>query len=147
MIERLPVDAFLADFPDGIRESAEVLRAIVLRAVPHAVERVRIGWRLIGYDMPLGRGSRYFAWVAPETAHVHLGFQYGAWMPDPDRRLRGAHLKLRKVRYVTFTPGQAIPRAVLIELTREAARTAALSTAERMARVLDDGWRPARSGC
>jgi hypothetical protein len=141
-MDDLTPDGFLALFPDGIRESAQSLRGIVRRAVPDAVERVRPGWRLIGYEVPVGRRSRYFAYVAPEDAHVHLGFEYGAWMADSERLLEGNHLKLRKVRYVTFRPGQPIPEPTLVELTREAARVAAMSTKERMSLLLDRDWEP-----
>ena len=51
---------------------------IIREAVPDAIERVRVGWHLIGYDLPLRRYGVYFAYVAPEPAHVHLGFEYGA---------------------------------------------------------------------
>jgi hypothetical protein len=141
-MDDLTPDAFLALFPDGIREAADRLRAVVRRAAPEAVERVRLGWRLIGYEVPVGRRTRYFAYVAPEEAHVHLGFEYGAWMGDPERLLEGAHLKLRKVRYVTFRPAQAIPEATLVDLTREARRVAAMSAKERMSLVLDRDWEP-----
>ena len=75
---------------------------MVREAVPEAIERVRTGWRLIGYDIPVGRRTRYFAFVAPEPGHAHLGFEYGAWMTDPDGLLLGAHLELKKVRFVTY---------------------------------------------
>ena len=110
--------------------------------MPDAVERVRPGWRLIGYDLPVGRRSVYFAWVAPESIHVHLGFQVGVLMDDPDRILEGAHLRLKKVRYLTFLPGQAIPEPQLVELTLEAARIAAMSREERFALVLDRDGAP-----
>ena len=136
-MDPIPADAFLASYPDEIRESAEVLRGVVRRAVPDAIERVRPGWRLIGYDVPVGRRSVYFAFVSPEPIHVHLGFEHGVFMADPDRLLEGAHLRLRKVRFVTFRPGDAIPEAALEDLTREAARVAALSREARLALVLD----------
>jgi hypothetical protein len=98
---------------------------VVRQAVPEAVERVRTGWRLIGYDVPVGRRTRYFAFVAPEPEHVHLGFEHGIWMADPDGLLLGAHLDLRKVRFVTYEPGDAIPRKSLVRYTREAADLAA----------------------
>jgi hypothetical protein len=132
-VEPIPPDLFLESYPPGIRAAADELRAIVLKAVPEAIERVRIGWRLIGYDVPMGRRKRYFAFVAPEIEHVHLGFEYGAAMTDADRILRGAHLKLRTVRFVTYEPGDIIPRAALVEYTREAARLATMSRAERLA--------------
>jgi hypothetical protein len=72
---------------------------------------MRTGWRLIGYDVPVGSRSKYFAFVAPEVEHVHLGFEYGVWMTDPEHLLRGAHLSLRKVRFVTYEPGDLIPES------------------------------------
>jgi len=135
--EFLPVDAFLAGYPDGILAAANTLRSIVRRAVPDAIERVRPGWRLIGYDVPLGRRKAYFAYVAPENGHVHLGFEHGIFMADPDGVLEGAHLRLRKIRFVTLQPGQPIPDSLLVKLTREAARIAAMTRAERFALLLD----------
>ena len=99
---------------------------MVREAVPDAVERVRTGWRLIGYDVPAGRRIRYFAFVAPEPEHVHLGFEYGTWMADPDGVLQGAHLDLRKVRFVTYRPGDTIPTGTLVRYTQEAAELAAV---------------------
>jgi hypothetical protein len=122
----IPPDLFLAGYPLEIRDIAERLRDVVREAVPEAIERVRTGWRLIGYDVPVGRRTRYFAFVAPEPEHVHLGFEYGVWMTDPDGLLRGAHLNLRKVRFVTFEPGDTIPIDSLVRYTREAAELAAI---------------------
>ena len=135
--EGLPPEVFLAGYDEPIQALAETLRSVVRRAVPRAVERVRPGWRLIGYDLPVGRRSVYFAFVAPEPIHVHLGFEHGIFMADPDRRLEGAHLRLRKVRFTTYTPGDLIPEDAMVELTREAARIAAMSREERFALLMD----------
>jgi hypothetical protein len=132
------VGLFLAGYPDAIAEIAHRLRAVVRQATPAAVERIRSGWALIGYDLPMGRRKRYFAFIAPERKHVHLGFEYGVWMDDPEGILEGAHLNLRKVRFVTFTPGETLPEEMLVTLTREAARVATWSAAERLAALLDD---------
>ncbi|OGO50994.1 MAG: hypothetical protein A2Z32_07855 [Chloroflexi bacterium RBG_16_69_14] len=137
MIELIPPEAFLAGYSEDIRAMAEVLRGVVRRAVPDAVERVRPGWRLIGFDLPIRRRGVYFAYVAPEPIHVHLGFEQGVLMSDPDRMLEGAHLGLRQVRFVTYRPGDPIPETALVDLTREAARVAALSREARLALVLD----------
>jgi hypothetical protein len=135
--DAIPPEAFLSAYPDEIRALAGTLRAVVRRAAPDAIERVRSGWRLIGYDLPIGRRTVYFAWVAPEPIHVHLGWQHGILMADPDRMLEGAHLKLRKVRFTTFRPGDTIPEAALMGLTKEAACLAAMSREERLALTLD----------
>jgi hypothetical protein len=139
------VGLFLSGYPDSISEIAHQLRAVVRRATPTAVERIRSGWALIGYDLPMGRRKRYFAFIAPERKHVHLGFEYGVWMADPERILEGAHLKLKKVRFVTFTPGEPLPEDTLVALTREAARVASWSRAERLATLLDASERAERS--
>jgi hypothetical protein len=140
--EAIPPGFFLAGYPDEIRVAADRLRAVVKRAVPEVIERVRPGWRIIGYDLPLGRRSVYFAWVMPERVHVHLGFPHGVLLADPDRRLEGAHLRLRRTRFVTFAPGDAIPETALMDLTTEAARIAAMSREQRLALVLDEGPSP-----
>src|SRR5512147_1882659 len=129
-----PPELLLEGYSPGIRTSAERLRAVVRQAVPDAIERVRIGWRLIGYDVPVGKRTRYFAMIWPEPEHVHLGFEYGVWMDDPAGILRGAHLRLRKVRFVTFGPGERMPESTLVGYTRQAARLATMSSAERLAR-------------
>jgi hypothetical protein len=125
------IDAFLAFYPPAIVHHAQALRRLMMRAVPSAIERLRPGWRLIGYDLPITRHRTYFAWVWPELEHVHVGWQAGTLMDDPENRLRGAHLKLKKVRYLTFAPGDRIPSKEIINFTRDAARISSMSRGER----------------
>ncbi|HKG57850.1 MAG TPA: DUF1801 domain-containing protein [Candidatus Limnocylindrales bacterium] len=133
MSDAIPPDAFLEGYPPGIRAAANRLRRVVRRAAPNAVERVRLGWRLIGYDIPVGRRTAYFAFVAPEPEHVHLGFEHGILLDDPDGLLQGAHLRLRKVRFVTYRAGEPIDDAPLARFAADAARMAAMSRDERLA--------------
>lgn len=132
-----PPELLLERYSPGIRKAIDRLRSVVKRAVPDAIERVRPGWGLIGYDVPVGKKVRYFAFVWPEPEHAHLGWEYGIWMDDPENILQGAHIRLRKVRYVTYEPGEAIPETTLIAYTRHAADLATMSRGERMARELD----------
>jgi hypothetical protein len=146
--ESIPIEAFLEPYPEAIRVAAERLRRLVLEAEPGAIERVREGWRLIGYDVPVGRRTRYFGWIGPEPKHVHIGFEHGILMPDPNRRLRGAHLRLKKVRYLTFTSVDQIDDREIVAFVREAVRIASLSRAERLG-LAADAWElvePTRPG-
>lgn len=130
----LPPEALLARLSPERAATAEAFRAVVRRAVPGAIERVRPGWGLIGYDVPVGRRTVYFAFVWPEIEHVHLGFEYGIHMDDPDGQLQGSG---RKVRWVTAVrPDEVDPRTVE-PLVREAVRVASMSRDERLARLLD----------
>ena len=133
----MPPEALLADFPGPMREIAERLRGVVHRARPDAIERVRPGWRLIGYDIPAtSRRSAYFCFVAPEREHVHLGFEHGTLMRDDEGVLLGAGIT-RKVRWLTFREGDVIDETAIVALVREAARVATLSRDERLALALD----------
>ena len=79
----MPVEALLDGYQPPLLEIAERLRQIVMEAAPDAVERVRPGWKLIGYDLPIRRNGVFFAWIWPEGLHVHLGFPHGDLMDDP----------------------------------------------------------------
>ena len=107
--------------------SGSRLRRLVPTPCPTAQERLRSGWALIGYDVPIGRRTRYFAFIAPERKHIHLGFEYGAWMADPEHVLEGAHIRLKKVRYLTFEAGDELDERALRELIRDGARVGLLS--------------------
>ena len=128
---------FLAGYPDGIVDIGQRLRRLVHRTMPGAQERLRSGWALIGFDIPLGKKTRYFAWIAPERKHIHLGFEYGVWMADPEGVLEGAHIKLKRVRYLTFEPGDQLDEPALRQLVQEGGRVALMSRGERLAMALD----------
>ena len=134
-MDELSPEVLLAGFPDPIRRAAERLRAIVRDAVPDAQEAVRSGWRLIGYRVPAGRRAPYFGFIAPEPAHVHLGFEYGHLLDDPDGLLGGT--QLRRVRFFTFRHPDEVRERVLARYVRDAAFVATLDPAERLARSLD----------
>jgi hypothetical protein len=130
-VDIIPPKALLEDFPPPMQAIAQRLRAIVKRAEPEAVERVRPGWRLIGYDLPVGRKAVYFAYVAPEEEHVHLGFEWGILMDDPEGRLLGQGIT-RQVRWLTLRSEREIDEDVFAALVREGARVATMTRAERM---------------
>jgi hypothetical protein len=134
--DAIPPDALLDDFPPPMQAIARRLRKIVKAAIPDAIERVRPGWRLIGYDLPAGKRAIYFAYVAPEIEHVHLGFEHGWAMDDPHRMLAGEGIT-KQVRWLTFRPGDDIDRERCQELVREAARVAAMGRGERALRAMD----------
>ncbi len=137
MHDSIPPEAFLADYPEPMQRIARALRSIVQRTLPDAIERVRPGWRLIGYDVPIGRRSAYFCYVAPEPEHVHLGFEHGVLMRDPAGMLLGAGIT-RRVRWITLRPGDVIDESLLADLVNEAARVATMSRGERLALALDE---------
>jgi hypothetical protein len=93
--------------------------------VPEAIERVRPGWRLIGYDLPVQRRGVFFAWVWPEPEHVHLGFPRGIDMDDARGEMRGDGIT-KLARWLTYSPGDPIDEEQATRLVQEAARVALL---------------------
>jgi hypothetical protein len=121
----LPVEAFLEDYSPSHRAIANRLRAIVRETIPDATERVRVGWRVIGFDLPEGRRTPFFAWVFPEREHVHLGFPQGVFIDDHEGLLHGAGIT-KRARWLTYTSTYDIDVDVAARLIRAAAGIAEL---------------------
>ena len=137
-MDDLPPEAIIADAPPPLQTIAEELRDLVRATLPEAIERVRPGWRLIGYDVPVvgRRKPAYVGYIAVEPIHVHLGFEHGWAMRDPDGRLQGAGIT-KRVRWLTFRPGDAVDREVAAALLLEAAAVAGMTRDERALRAMD----------
>jgi hypothetical protein len=123
--ETMPVEVFLETYHPPMREVVDRLRVILKQATPEAEERVRLGWRLLAYDLPIRRNGAYFAWIGAEKTHVHIGFPKGVLMDDPHRLLKGAGIT-KYARWLTYVPGQPIDVAQVTELVLEAARVAVI---------------------
>ncbi len=131
MRDDLPAEFLLDTFPTAIRDTGRALRSLIFATVPGTVETVRPGWRWIAYSLPEKGRVRNFAWIGPERKHIHLGFEHGTLLADPEHLLQGAQEKLRKFRYVTFEPEIDIDDVVLIDYVRRAAELAVMPSAVR----------------
>ena len=138
MTEGLPAQFLLDTFPPAIRETGQMLRALVLGTVPGSVETVRTGWRWIAYSLPEPGRVRNFAWIGPERKHIHLGFEHGTLLDDPEHLLQGAQERLKKFRYFTFEPEIDIDVAILVDYLQRAAELATLPAAAR--RAIAEEW-------
>ena len=119
----MPVEALLEGYAPPLLEIAERLRELVTDAAPDAMERVRPGWGLIGYDLPIRRNGVFFAWIWPEGVHVHLGFPNGDLMDDRGRALDGARIA-KRARWLTYEAGSVIDERLVTSLVLEAVRVA-----------------------
>ena len=133
MTETLPAEFLLDGFPPAIRDTGRTLRALILRAIPGSVETVRPGWRWIAYSLPEKGRVRNFAWIGPERKHIHLGFENGILLADPEGLLQGAQERLKKFRYFTFEPMIDIDEATLVDYLERAAELAVMPAAARRA--------------
>lgn len=113
-------ETFLAPYAPDVQAVAQALRRLVMASVPGVVERVVVGWQLIGYRVPDGRHSRYFCFIAPVAGSVRLGFEYGVQLGDQSR-LEGDGTQ---VRYVTVCTLEQVDADRLASLIVEAAMVA-----------------------
>ena len=133
MNDELPAEFLLDGYPPAIRETGRTLRSMILATVPGTVETVRSGWRWIANSLPEKGRVRNFAWIGPERKHIHLGFEHGTLLADPDRLLHGAEERLKQFRYFTFEPNVEIDEAILVDYIERAARLAVMPSAVRRA--------------
>jgi hypothetical protein len=133
MSDDQPAEFLLDSYPAAIRETGRSLRTLILATVDGSVETVRPGWRWIAYSLPEKGRVRNFAWIGPERKHIHLGFEHGTLLADPEHILEGAQERLKKFRYFTFEPAIDLDEAVLVDYISRAAELAVLPSAMRRA--------------
>jgi hypothetical protein len=131
MTDAQPAEFLLDGYPVAIRETGRALRALILATVPGSVETVRTGWRWIAYSLPEKGRVRNFAWIGPERHHIHLGFEHGTLLADPEHVLHGAQERLKKFRYFTFEPTIDIDEAILVDYLQRAAELAVMPSGAR----------------
>ena len=136
MDDRIPPEALLEDYPPVMAALANGLRRLVMDAVPTAIERVRPGWRVIGYDVPVGRRTAYFAWVMTQAEHVHLGFPRGSLLDDPAGVLEGRGIT-KAARWFTLVEPGDLANPDLATFTRAAAALGGLGRSEIALRRLE----------
>ena len=129
----VPIELFLDRYPPAIRDTGLRLRELIRIAVPEAVEGIRSGWSWVGYGLPDRRAKRTFAWIGPERKHIHLGFQNGILLQDPERLLHGAEERLKQFRYLTFEPDIDIDETVIMDFLQRSADIAVMPRLARQA--------------
>lgn len=106
-------EELLAACAPRVRRLAEAARERILSVVPGAIEKLRPGWAIIGYNAPA-----YFAFIAPGRDHVKIGFEWGVMLSDPRRLLEGSG---SQVRHVTIRAAKDLRSPALAELIHAAA--------------------------
>lgn len=117
------IEELLAPAGPRVRSLANAARTLIGLLVPHATERLRPGWGLIGYSAP-----RYFAFIQPLPAAIRIGFEWGVRLEDPRGLLEGDGTQ---VRFVTVTGERGLRSRALTDLIRQAAALSAGAASRR----------------
>jgi hypothetical protein len=115
------VEEFLSRYHPIEQELCNLLRDLIKETLPDSTERVRTGWKIIGYDVPVGKGQRYIGWVAPFKGGADIGFAQGVLLNDPGKLLIGANTTVKLARWITIWKPSDIKRDAFAALIRQAA--------------------------
>jgi len=123
---RVTPEQFLSVFPPATQALAQRLRRLIKQTLPHCLEAVYPGWRLLGYRIRGEGKSHYFAFLAPKQDHVVLGFEFGVFLSDPGGLLQGEGKQVRQLTIRSMADWRPRKFAAFI---REAAALAAMPKA------------------
>ncbi len=91
--------SYLAAYDPQISHLTLALREMVLEEAPGAIESVVKGYAVaIGFSFTGKPMKDGFCHVVAYSAHVNLGFNRGAQLPDPNKLLEGNGMFIRHIR-------------------------------------------------
>ena len=117
----------LAPYGDTIQGLALAARRAILEEAPEANEFVYEVYTIADHFAFSARPSDAFVFTTTHANWVNLGFNFGAYLPDPDGLLRGEG---KVIRHIRIAEAADLDRAGVREMIR-----AAVTRAERPARV------------
>jgi hypothetical protein len=100
MLTEEAISEFLAPYSSEVRDLAWRVRAAVLAVLPHAVEKVDVPRKLIGYSLGPKMADVVYV-IMPLKAAVNLGFSRGAALLDPAGLLEGTGKSARHLKITT----------------------------------------------
>ena len=116
MLERL-----LNSLHPGVLNLVIKLRILVIGSNPGLVERVYPSWKTIGYGSSV-KMSAQVCYIEAMEKSVRLGFNRGAFLPDPKHLLEGTGDLLR---FIQFNQEKEINSNAILDLLRAAWKEAA----------------------
>ena len=99
---KITPEDILRDHSPPIVEMVYELRAIVRETLPEATEKAYPGWHAIGYRHT---EAGYICSIFPYEDGIKVYFEYGKFLPDPDKLLEG---ETKQTRYYALGVGDKI---------------------------------------
>jgi hypothetical protein len=109
---------FLSNYPDDMQAISQILREMVVAAMPHANEILHASQNHIGYS-PSQSSYDQIAYICPMQDYVRLGFMRGTALPDPDQHLIGEGKWLRHVKVRSMDQAKLPALAALVKAAWE----------------------------
>ncbi len=91
------VDHFVKQQPRAVKSVLIGLRKLIRSSVPDVTEHFQVSSHRIVYRVAEGKKSYAFCFLATATKEVHLGFDHGSALTDPENLLAGKGKRVRHV--------------------------------------------------
>lgn len=92
---------FLAPYPEATQTLARTLRRMLVERLPDCIETVWDATNAVGVAYGFTeRNPDHFVHLPVYTAYVNIGFPHGAFLDDPENRLKGSGARVRHIKLV-----------------------------------------------
>lgn len=102
-----------------VQALARDVRALIADIYPQVTEVPWPRQQITGYGLGPKKMSEHFCYISAHGAHVNLGFNYGADLPDPEGLLEGTGKKFRHIKIAQIEQIQQAGLRQLIEAAIE----------------------------
>ena len=126
-------DDVIADAGEDLVPIARRLRALIKSVHPDAVEVPRPGERTVAYGLGPKKKTEAYAYIAPQSRYVNLGFYHGVSLRDPDGLLEGTGKALRHVKVRSGADADLPALGKLVKAAYQERRAARLKEAAERA--------------
>jgi hypothetical protein len=103
----------IGEATEDVQALARDVRALIADIYPQVTEVPWPRQQITGYGLGPKKMSEHFCYIGAHAAHVNLGFNYGADLPDPEGLLEGTG---KKFRHIKITQIEQIRQAGLRQL-------------------------------
>ena len=111
-------EQFLQPYPDLVKRIAKSLQTLLLQTLPGVEEKVYPVWKGIGYHY---KNAGYICGIFPQEDKVHLVFEQGMHLDDPDHLFADDAKERKQTRYVVCNNANNLPKRKLARLLKIAA--------------------------
>lgn len=94
-------DEVLSGFPPEVQAIARALRSAITAIHGNVVEVAWPRQKIVSYGIGPKKMSEHYAYIAPQSDYVNLGFYHGVALQDPGGLLEGAGKRLRHIKIKT----------------------------------------------
>jgi hypothetical protein len=108
-------DEMIAGFDTEVQAIARALKSLIASIHGDFIEVVWSRQQIASYGIGPKKMSEHYAYIAPQTNYVNLGFYHGIALKDPASLLEGAGKRLRHIKIKSISDGQKTEIVSLLE--------------------------------